>query len=158
MPRVLAAAALLLMSSGCALVGPYCISQQERGTVTSLSGSVGVDDVVMHRVSYDTRGSQNDARIDWSGQRDADGPRLLVHATLASCEHFTLPADANSGNCAVVARAGWNPQGISTILVLSHGRGNPERLGTPPEYKIWITSDRATSYNITVSYFYGPDC
>ena len=158
MPRVLAAAALLLMSSGCALVGPYCISQQERGTVTSLSGSVGGDDVVMHRVSYDTRGSQNDARLDWFGQRDADGPRLLMYATLASCEQFTLPAESNSGNCAVLARAGWTSQGIATTLILTHGRGNPERLGTPPEYKLWITSDRSTTYNIAVSYFYGPDC
>jgi hypothetical protein len=158
MARVFEVAALLLMSSGCALVGPYCISQQERGTVTTLSGSVEGDAVVMHRVSYDTRGSQNDARIDWVGQRDAEGPRLLVYATSASCDQFTLPADANSGNCAVVASAGWTPVGIATTVILSHGRGNPERFGTPPEYKLWITSDRATSYNITVSYFYGPDC
>jgi hypothetical protein len=158
MPRVLAVAALFLMSSGCALVGPYCVSQQERGTVTTLRGSVGGDAVVMHRVSYDTRGSQNDTQIDWFGQRDADGPRLQIYATLVSCEQFTLPADANSGTCAVLARAGWTSQGIATTLILTHGRGNPERLGTPPEYKLWITSDRATNYNITVSYFYGPDC
>ena len=158
MLRVFAVAALFLMSSGCALVGPYCISQQERGTVTTLSGAVAGDAVVMHRVSYDTRGSQNDTHIDWFGQREADGPRLNIYATLAGCEQFTLPVDANSGNCAVLARAGWTSQGIATTLILTHGRGNPERLGTPPEYKLWITSDRATDYNITVSYFYGPDC
>jgi len=158
MTRALVVAAVFLTSAGCNLVGPDCISRQERGTVVTLSGSVGGDEVVMHRVSYETRGSQNDARVDWPGQRDADGPRLQIYATLASCEHFTLPADANTGNCAVVARAGWTPQGIATGLILSHGRGNPERLGTPPEYKLWITSDRATSYNIVVSYFYGPDC
>ena len=158
MPRVFAVAALFLMSFGCALVGPYCISQQERGTVTTLSGSVGGDAVVMHRVSYDTRGSQNDTQIDWFGQREADGARLQIYATLASCEQFTLPVDANSGNCAVLARAGWTSQGIASTLILTHGRGNPERLGTPPEYKLWVTSDRTTNYNITVSYFYGPDC
>ena len=158
MLRVLAVAALCLTSSGCALVGPSCVSQQERGTVTSLSGSVEGDAVVMHRVVYDTRGSQNDARLDWLGQRDPEGPRLIIYATLASCEQFSLPADTNSGNCAVLARAGWTAQGSAGTLILTHGRGNPERLGTPPEYKLWITSDRTTTYNISVSYFYGPDC
>ena len=155
--RVLAVLALLA-NGGCALIGPYCIAQQERGAVVTLSGSVGTGEVVMHRVSYDTRGSQNDARIDWPGARDAEPPRLFVYATRASCEQFTLPAEANTGDCAVVAQAGWTPIGIATIATISHGRGNPERLGSPPEYKLWITSDRAISYSITVTYFYGPDC
>jgi hypothetical protein len=158
MARLLAVVMLVVSSGGCALVGPHCTAQQERGTVTTLNGPVAADDVVMHRVSYDTRGSQNDARIEWLGQGDMNGPRLLVFATLASCEQFILPAEANSGNCAIVARGGWLPQGIATTLILTHGRGNPERLGTPPEYKLWITSDRATSYTIAVSYFFGPDC
>jgi hypothetical protein len=114
--------------------------------------------MVMHRVLYDTRGSQNDAAIEWPDQRTADGPRLNVYATLATCEQFTLPADANSGTCAILARGGWVSQGITTGLILTHGRGNPERLGTPPEYKLWVTSDQSITYSIVLSYFFGPDC
>ena len=126
--------------------------------MATLNGSVVAGEVVMHRVAYDTRGSQNDARIDWPGRLDADGPRLNVYATLVSCEAFTLPAEANSGSCAILARGGWTAAGIVSGLILTHGRGNPERLGTPPEYKLWITSDRSTSYSINVTYFFGPDC
>jgi hypothetical protein len=114
--------------------------------------------VVMHQLTYDVRGSQNDAQITWPGQRDADAPQLRVYATLATCEAFTLPADQNVGACATIARGGWAAQGIVTDLTVTHGRGNPERLGTPPQYKLWITSDRPTGYSILLSYFYGPDC
>ena len=157
MARGLAVVALL-MSGGCGLAGPMCVARQERGTVTALSGGVGAGEISMHRVMYDTRGSQNDARIDWPGARDADAPRLHVYATLASCESFSLPAESNTGNCGILAQAGWTPIGIASTAIVSHGRGNPERLGSPPEYKLWITSDRATNYSITVTYFYGPDC
>ena len=158
MIRVLWISALLLLSAGCGIVGPSCIDRQERGTAGTINGSVEAGEVVMHRVSYDTRGSQNDAMIDWPGRRNADAARLAVYATLATCEQFVLPADANSGNCAILARGGWISEGIASGLTLTHGRGNPERLGTPPEYKLWVTSDRATSYTIALSYFFGPDC
>ena len=158
MARALAGAALLLSLTGCGIVGPRCTARQERGTVTTVSGSVASGEMVVHRVLYDTRGSQNDAAIEWAGQRTTDGPRLLVYATLPACERFTLPADANAGSCAILARGGWVSPGITTGLILTHGRGNPERLGTPPEYKLWVTSDQPTAYTIVVSYFFGPDC
>jgi hypothetical protein len=158
MTRVLAVAALLLSSGGCALIGPACLARQERGAVATLSGSVAAGEVVMHLLSYDTRGSQNDVRIEWPGQRDAGAPRLQAFATLTSCEAFTLPAEGNTGACAIIARGGWVAEGAVSGLILTHGRGNPERLGTPPAYKLWITSDRSTGYGLSVSYFYGPDC
>lgn len=158
MLRAPAFAMLLLPSAGCGLVGPMCVSQQERGSVTTVSGSIAAGEIVTHRLNYDTRGSQNDARIDWPGQRDADAPQLQVYATRASCEAFTLPTDANTGACAILARGGWAAPGVVSGLIITHGRGNPERLGTPPEYKLWITSDLPTSYRLTITYFYGPDC
>lgn len=158
MTRALALAALLLPSTNCALLGPACLARQERGAAGSLAGSVEAGQVVMHRVPYDTRGSQNDARITWPGQRGADAPHLQVYATAAGCEAFTPPADENSGACTTIARGGWVGQGMVAGLTITHGRGNPERLGAPPEYKLWIFSDRSTSYSIALSYFYGPDC
>jgi len=158
MRSAISIAALLLPFGGCGIVGPSCIDRQERGTAATINGSVAAGEMVMHRVSYDTRGSENDAAIDWPGRQEADAARLTVYATLVSCEQFVLPADANSGNCAILAGGGWISPGITTGLTLTHGRGNPERLGTPPEYKLWITSDRSTSYTIVLSYFFGPDC
>ena len=158
MTQMLVLAAALLSSTGCSVLGPACTAQQERGSAGSLSGSVDAGQVVMHRVLYDPRGSQNDAEITWPGQREADPAQLRVYATLAACEAFTLPAEENSGACATIARGGWTAQAIVTGLTVTHGRGNPERLGAPPEYKLWITSDRTTAYSILLSYFYGPDC
>jgi hypothetical protein len=109
-------------------------------------------------MAYDTRGSQNDARLSWPAQGGADGAQLRAYATRATCEAFTLPAESNTGECAILASAGWSPAGTSTTVIVTHGRGNPERLGTPPEYKLWIVSDRFTGYTITVRWFYGPDC
>ena len=49
---------------------------------------------------------------------------------------------------------------IATRLVVTHGRGNPEVLGTPPEFRLWIVGDpaRSTFYTMTVTWFHGPDC
>ena len=43
---------------------------------------------------------------------------------------------------------------------ITHGRGNPPRLGPTPEYKLWIVGDarQAASYTIVITSFYGPDC
>lgn len=158
MKLALAVAVSVLSSSACALFGPSCVEQREEGPVTEISGSVGAGELVVHRVQYDTRGSQNDARLMWGGQTDTTGPQLRVYATRATCEMFALPANTNAGECAVLASGGWTPQGAVSTIIVTHGRGNPERLGTPPEYKLWVTSDKFTGYTMSITYFYGPDC
>ena len=156
--RTLLGLVALLISNGCGIVGPSCLERQQRGTLPPISGTVDAGQLAMHLVAYDTRGSQNDARLSWPGQGTADGAQLSIYATRATCEAFTLPAESNSGACAILGRAGWTPVGIATSLGLTHGRGNPEVLGSPPEYKLWLVSDRPTSYTVTVHWFYGPDC
>lgn len=158
MKRMLAIATLVISCAGCSVTGPSCLRQREEGAVATLTGAASAHEVAMHRVRYDTRGSQNDARVTWIGQSDFDGPRLNVYATRAGCDDFAPPPNVNVGDCTVLASAGWIPQGVASTAVLTHGRGNPERLGTPPEYKLWIVSDRAVSYTITITWFYGPDC
>jgi hypothetical protein len=158
MTQVLIVAVLLLGSSGCALIGSLCRSRQEHGTVATLTGSVAAGQVVMHLIPYDSRGSQNNVVITWPGARAADAPRLQAFATSTACEAFTLPADVNTGACVTLRRGGWSAEGVVSDLIVTHGRGNPERLGTPPAYKLWIVSDQTTGYRISVSYFYGPDC
>jgi hypothetical protein len=156
--RHIVAVVLALWSAACNLIGPSCVSRQERGTVATIDGMVGANELAVHRLAYDTRGSQNDATFLWPAVTMQDGARFHVYATRASCEDFVLPADNNTGECAILARAGWTPIGAARTVILTHGRGNPERLGSPPEYKLWVTSDRFTSYSFTVTYFFGPDC
>jgi hypothetical protein len=158
MKGMLVIACVVLSSSGCSLFGPSCVARQERGTVSSLSGSVGAGEVVVHRLAYDARGSQNDLDLLWGGITETDGPRIRFYATRVACAEFLLPAESNAGDCAILGSAGWTPNGSVRTLVVTHGRGNPERLGSPPEYKLWVTSDRFTGYSGTISYFYGPDC
>ena len=45
-------------------------------------------------------------------------------------------------------------------LIVTHGRGNPEVLGTPPEFKVWVVGDatQRVSYTLTATWFRGPDC
>jgi hypothetical protein len=153
MLQVLVVAALLLSSTGCALLGSMCRSRQERGHVATMTGSVAAAQVEMHLVPYDARGSQNNIAITWPG-----APQVQAFVTTTACEAFTLPADSNRGACVTISRGGWSAHGVVSDLIVSHGRGNPERFGTPPVYKLWIVSDRPTGYRISVSYFYGPDC
>jgi len=161
MLRLTSIAALVVCNAGCAVLGPSCIARQERGTVTTISGDVGAGQVASHTVRYATEGSQNDANFSWAGDTSPEGPRLNLYATKAGCSQFSLPPDSNTGDCATLARAGSLDSGnIATTLVITHGRGNPERLGDPPEYKLWIVGDaaRAASYTIRITWFYGPDC
>ena len=159
----------------CGIVGPSCVAQQKRGEVFSLAGEVGAGAVAVHRVPYGTEGSQNDVRISWPGQMSG-APRITVYATRVGCIDFS-PAAA-SGACALVGSAGGTlspnaspcvtartcqPTGediIQNSLTITNGQGNPDVLGTPAEYKLWVVGDPQASvpYSITATYFYGPDC
>jgi hypothetical protein len=116
--------------------------------------------VVSHLVRYGTSGSQNDARLSWDSQRSASPARVRIFATRSGCTDFQPPPAVNGGECAVVAAAGWTEVGIATTLIVTHGRGNPERLGSPPEYRIWVVGDaeRSARYTIDITWFFGPDC
>ena len=153
-------ALVVLCSGGCAIVGPTCVAQQQRGSVATISGQVGAGAVTSHLVRYATEGSQNDAQFSWAGASAPDGPRLRAYATRAGCSDFALPANGNSGECAILASAGWFDGHIASTLIVTHGRGNPERLGNPPEYRIWVVGDDAvaTSYSLHITWFFGPDC
>jgi hypothetical protein len=127
---------------------------------------VGAGDIASHLVPYDTRGSQNDARISWTGQGTAAGPRLTVYATQAGCVDFTAPTQANpnpnQGDCRPIALAGGylGPDGqlVPTSLTVT-GPGNGQSAGFH-EYKLFIVGDPAqtATYSIAISYFSGPDC
>jgi hypothetical protein len=160
MLRLAAIGLIAVLASGCNVVGPSCVSRQERGTVTTITGQVEGGQIVTHQVRYEPQGSQNDARVDWPDARMADGPRLMFYATKVGCTDFRLPANSNTGDCAILASAGRGELGLANTLTVTHGRGNPERLGSPPEYKIWVVGDpeRFAGYTITITSFFGPDC
>ena len=144
---------------GCGIVGPSCLERQQRGTVANIQGEVAAGRIASHLVNYGTDGSQNDVDVSWTGQFAADGPRIAVYATRVECGDFTLPPSF-SGACGVIGRAGWTDGTLVSSFVLTHGRGNPETLGSPPQFKLWVVGDaaRSTSYTIRVTWFYGPDC
>lgn len=159
MLRFIAVVSCAFCSCACNLLGPTCLGRQHRGTVTTLSGQVGPGAIVSHLVRYETSGSQNDADIQWGGFRSEGGPRITVYATQPGCVDFQ-PSTA-AGACAILSRAGTLASGnIATTLIVTHGRGNPEVLGQPPEYKIWIVGDpkQTAYYTITITWFFGPDC
>ena len=151
---------IVYSSSGCGVIGPSCLGRQKTGAVTTVTGDVGPGAVVSHQVPYGTDGSQNNADIRWSGESAQGGPRIQVYATRLGCVDFDAAQTADLGACAVLSRAGWFGENIASTLIITHGRGNPEVLGSPAEYKLWIVGDpqqRAT-YTISITWFYGPDC
>lgn len=150
---------LLLSEWGCGLIGPSCVGRQQRGTVTVVMGEVAAGDMVRHRLPYDIEGSQNDVAVDWAGRDSPGGPTLQIYATRVECEGFD-PASSHTGACTVLARAGVFAGSTVRSLVITHGRGNPEILGTPPEYILWIVGDptQAVRYSLTATWFRGPDC
>src|SRR5262245_22800466 len=161
---VLPVALLLLTCASCSLLGPSCLAQQHSGTVTTLTGEVAARTVSVHQVTYGSEGSQNDVGIRWDGQFEANGPRLRVYATKADCTQFE-PERPASGACASIGGASGfadtaTGSFVQSSLVITNGRGNPEILGSPPEYKLWVVGDaeRTTPYSITITWFYGPDC
>ena len=155
---------LVLMSAGCSLVGPSCLAQQHSGTVTALTGEVAAGAVAVHQVLYGSDGSQNDVDLSWSGLFEAGGPRLAIYATRVDCVQF-VPDAPNNAPCASIGGASGflDPKTGSFVrrsLTITNGRGNPDILGSPPEYKLWVVGDaeRTTRYSITITWFYGPDC
>ena len=148
MNRMIVVALLPALFWGCDLVGPSCVSRQQRGTVASLSGEVAAGGVAVHQVPYGTEGSQNDVVLSYVGD-----PHIRMYSTRSACVDFQVPPAASAAECAVLSTG-------SRSLIITHGRGNPPTLGSTPEYKLWVVGDENQSvrYNITITWFYGPDC
>lgn len=144
--------------TGCSLLGPACISRQQTGAVASLSGTAEAGQTQVHRVPYGTDGSQNNVNVSWTGQGQSGGAQLQFYATRTACENFD-PASA-SGACAILGQGGWSQGHVVTSLIITNGRGNPDVLGMPAEYKLWVVGDpqRSAAYSVTTTWFYGPDC
>ena len=150
---------VLCPSLGCGLIGPSCLERRKTGPVATVSGEVGAGAITFHQVPYGIDGSQNDADIRWSGDSAPSGPRIQVYATRLGCIDFN-PAQTSAIGCDVLGGAGWFDGNVARTLVITHGRGNPEVLGSPPEYKLWIVGDpqQHATYTINITWFYGPDC
>ena len=148
MNRVIIVGLLPLLFWSCDLVGPSCVARQRRGTVASVGGEVAAGGIAVHQLPYGTEGSQNDVVLSYVGD-----PHLRIYATRIACTDFHAPPAANDAECAPLSSG-------SGSLIITHGRGNPLTLGSTPEYKLWIVGDENQSvrYNITISWFYGPDC
>lgn len=187
MPRTFTSAgpsaliAIAVATAGCGIVGPSCLERQQRGTVASLAGHVEAGQVASHAVTYDLQGSQNDVNISWAGQGSVEGPRLRVYATASSCAEFVPPdvndtTDADRGVCTIIARCGGSlapdarpcardnscqptPDEIICRSLTVTGPGN----GAPADfrdYKLHIVGDakQGSTYSVTVTWFFGPDC
>jgi hypothetical protein len=148
----------LAMAAGCNPLGATCASRQKTGAVGSASGVVGPGETRVHRLVYGTEGSQNNIDISWPNQNGAGAPHIQFFVTRVTCEQFT-PSDA-TGACAVLARGGWVEGPVVSSLIVTNGRGNPDVLGTPAEYKLWVVGDpvQSVAYSVTTTFFYGPDC
>jgi hypothetical protein len=159
-------AVAVVAASGCGLVGPSCLDQKKSGLVAVVSGRLEAGQVVSHLVPYDTRGSQNDAKITFTGQGTLTGPRVMVYATPASCVNFRPPTPTdpglNQGDCTPIGNPGGylGPDGalVPTTLTLT-GPGNGAPAGFH-EYKLFVVGDpaQAASYSISITWFSGPDC
>ena len=169
------AIALVLFNSftGCAgLSGRACLKRQQRGNVFSVSGEVAPGGVTVHKVLYGTEGSQNNIKITWSGQRSSSGPRLRIYATRAECmvaievgssgTIHRFPGESAPHCVTIGTIGGFSVEGefVQGDLIIANGRGNPDILGSPAEYKLWVFGDpyKRAQYTIVGSYFYGPDC
>ena len=135
-----AAFALLLATgaSGCSLIlAPICLARQHRAPVATLTGDVQAGAVIVHRVAYGTAGSQNDLALRWNGQREPGGPRLKVYLTPVGCQVFD-PARVSTTRgdvCTPIGSRGSVMVAEELVQVsagITHGRGNPPRLGPTP--------------------------
>jgi len=73
---------------------------------------------------------------------------------------FRPPPAINTDACAVLGGAGSFDGRIATTLIIANGRGNPDSLGSPAEYKLWVVGDseQSTRYTLNITWFFGPDC
>ena len=173
---------IAVSASRCNPFGPSCLSRQQTGTAGTVSGTVDAQTVAVHEIAYATEGSQNDLKIQWPGRLTAGGPRLRMYATRVECVDFVAPpslgANNNTGACADVGSWGGtlSPDAracavdrtcqpidsdlVQSSLIITHGRGNPEKLGPSARYKLWVvtTSEQPVGYTITITWFFGPDC
>ena len=148
--------------SGCALLGPICLSKQKRTPVTTITGYAAPGSLGFYRVSYNRAGIQNDLSLVWTGQSDPTPPLLNMYATGVDCEHFDPKqlSRPRGDACALVAIGHNTANLMRPGLIITHGRGNPEKLGPNAEYKLWIVGDPELPayYRVSITAFYGPDC
>lgn len=156
--RVLTLMCAVVSGTGCNPLAASCLSCQKTGPVASSSGTIGAGETLAHRLAYGTDGSQNAINVSWTNQGGPGAPQLQFYVTRAACENFE-PANA-TGACAVIARGGWSDGHLVSTLIITNGRGNPDILGTPAEYKLWVVGDsgQGAAYSVTTTWFYGPDC
>ena len=152
------AALVSLSSAGCSLLAPTCLAQQERHYAEPETARIEAGEVIVLRRSYDARGSQNDIGIDWSGR--LDGTTLQAFITRADCETGPDREASFTSACRALASGGSSGSVNITNMIVTHGRGNPEVLGNPPEFKIWLYGDpaKSTIYTLRQTSFHGPDC
>lgn len=151
-------ACAVVSGAGCNPLAASCLSRQKTGPVASVSGTVGAGQTLVHRLPYGTDGSQNTVNVSWASQGGSGAPQVQFYATRTACENFA-PENA-TGACAVLGRGGWFEGHIVSSLTITNGRGNPDVLGTPAEYKLWVVGDaqQSASYSVMTTWFYGPDC
>ena len=175
-PVQVAAGVLVLGTAGCGSpAGPSCLARQKTGAVTSVEGIVGAGAIAMHVVPYGTEGSQNNLHISWPGQ-SSGSPVLRVYATRTSCTDFS-PAKA-TGDCVTIGSPGGSlspnarpcvaantcqataDEIVQNSLTIASGQGNPDIIGSPAQYKLWVVGDpqSSTQYTISITWFRGPDC
>jgi hypothetical protein len=178
-PRSIALAAIALGfagGSGCGVVGPSCLEHQ--GAVTTISGLLEAGQIVTHTVTYDARGSENEIRITWGGQRTPGGPRLWLYATGLDCEDFSPPPgngpSADSGPCRNISGGAGGypapdarpcvhantcqptPDEMVTTSLTVFGQGNG---GRPVSgYKLHVVGDRNQSASYSISITWWRDC
>jgi hypothetical protein len=149
-----------MAGAGCNLLAPSCLSRQQQTFGDAVYGTVQANQMVVHHLAYDARGSQNDIDIEWNDR--TLGRRLAAYLTRATCETGPDPNASYDASCRILSRGGSTetPPAGPIHLLVTHGRGNPEVLGNPPAYRVWLIADpdRSVYYTLTPSSFYGPDC
>jgi hypothetical protein len=159
MTSIVGILAASVLSAECGIIGPSCLGQQQRRVGESIVGYVEAGATTMHLLTYDVAGSENDIAFDWNGRLAPQSLRLRAYATRAGCVSGPV-WDPGAGDCTILSAAGSHDGIYASNLTVTHGRGNPNVLGTPPAFKIWVFGDpnNATDYVLRPSSFLGPDC